>query len=302
MVDKVPNEFAGAFNPDGKTDFSSLADNLDDSVDNIPDPSLSIPTQAREAVDQPRKQPVGDVAATLLCLKNTAHNHGAIVTNDMESLFKYYCANEQLDIRDIEFFVRGYVYATGSQVGPKIQEATEGLKVEMRAIQRANATLAETIKLLANQAVSVEKEIAALSVNVKNDVTAALKSAVAGKAKLGDQPVSPLQTVKLPLAKASLEVVAAPNPVPATLEVGEPSKPSETGLSDPSQLKKMRSVLSMIGVEDAVLNNLLDNDIPVIYPAAIMEEYGNLLGDPEVCDLIKEEVMGNIEKFLLCGA
>ncbi|DBA36978.1 TPA_asm: P [Chrysanthemum alphacytorhabdovirus 1] len=293
------NEFAGAYTPDGTVDYVALANNDNNSVDELPVVTDKIPTQINQAADKPKTTPVGDVGATLGYLKKAAADHGAIVDGNMEALFKHYCSSEALDERDIDFFLKGYMFATGSQLAPKIHNATESLKVELRAVQKANAALAETIKLLANQAVSVEKEIAALSVNIKTDVTNALKSAIEGASKTYD-PTN-VSIVKKPITPTppQLEKLKGPSSVPVTLSVGTPSQPSTSGVTNDAYFKKIRDIMNIIGVSEDVMKFLTDDELLVVYPEDLVTEYFDDLGDEAIRKILLEEIEKRIEDFLL---
>ncbi|DBA36926.1 TPA_asm: P [Arctium alphacytorhabdovirus 1] len=293
------NEFKGAYTPDGSIDYVSMVDDDSDTMDKLPSVDDKIPLQSAEASDRTKKAPVGDVSVTLDYLKKVAANHGAIVDGNMESLFKYYCASEALDERDIEFFMKGYMFATGSQLAPKIHSATESLKVELRAVQKANASLTETIKLLANQAVSVEKEIAALSVNVKATVTSALKSAIEGASKTYDQTNVHITKKLVTPSKPQLDKLKEPSPVPAPLKVGTPSDPSTSEPTNDAYFKKIREIMRMIGVAEDVLDVVTNDELPVVYPEDLVTEYYEDLADETVRKILLEEIEKRIEDYLL---
>lgn len=299
MSDFDKNEFAGSFTPSGQTDYVAMVNNDVDPVDAIPDQSIKIPTQSSEAVDLPKPISVGDVGKTLSYLHHSAVVHGAVVDSNMESLFKHYCALENMDERDVELWVRGYVYATGSQVGPRITEVTEVLKNEVRSLQRTNATLIETVKLLATQAVSVEKEIATATVNIKADITSALKSALEGQAKFFEKGKELPKTSQLIIPTPDLARTPKVKDVPEAMKVGQPSDPSSSTFSDKAQFAKMRAVMKTIGVEQEVLDYITDDELAVIYPEEELREYMDQLSDPNVRALFLEEINKNIEDRLL---
>nr|WNV48266.1 MAG: phosphoprotein [Cnidium virus 2] len=293
------DEFKGVYTPAGEIDYLSMANDDLETVDDIPDKSVQVPTNSDQASDLGKPVSVGDVKKTLENLRAYATAHGAIVDSNMESLFKHYCITEMMDARDVELWIRGYVYSTGSQVGPRITEVTETLKNEVRSLQRTNATLLETIKLLASQAVAVEKEIASVTVNIKSDITAALKSVLEGQAKIYEKSKPVGAVKKLNLSPPDLVPIIEPKKIPETLKAGAPTDPSTSNFSDKSQFMKMRAVMRKVGVDDAILEYLADEDLAVVYPEEDLQEYMNHLDDPDVQQIFREEITKNIEERIL---
>ncbi|UQU68813.1 phosphoprotein [Alphacytorhabdovirus sambuci] len=295
------NEFKGAFTPSRQTDFVAMANDDDRTMDDLPGDGDKVPLSGAQVVDPPKLVSVGDVKQTLGHLKHSAVVHGAVVDSNMESLFKHYCITEKVDARDVELWVRGYVYSTGSQIGPRITEVTEVLKNEIRSLQRTNAALLDTVKLLANQAVAVEKEIASVTVNIKTDIAAALKSALDGQAKVYERTKDPVKMKAIPVPIPDLKKPVEPKKVPEALSQGAPKDPSTSSFSDGAQFAKMRAVMKTIGVEQQVLDYITDDELPVVYPEEELREYMNQLHDPEIRALFLEEINKNIEERLLSG-
>ncbi|DAC81994.1 phosphoprotein [Trichosanthes associated rhabdovirus 1] len=299
MSDVDQNEFAGAFTPAGETDFMSLACDDDSPVDAVPDNNTEVPVSSSQAVDLPKSRPVGDVGKTLGYLRHSAEVHGAVVDNNMEALFKHYCASESMDARDVELWIRGYVFAAGSQVGPRITELTEALRTEIRSLQRTNATLLDTVKVLANQATSVEKEIAAATVNIKADITAALKSVMKGQTKLFTQEGKATVTKAVEIARPDLSKPMTPAKLPSTMKAGEPSAPETSNMSNRRQFIKMRAVMEVIGIEKDLLDYITDDELPIIYPEEEIRDCLDQLTDPEIKQILYEEITKNIAERLL---
>lgn len=299
MSDGDRNEFAGAFTPSGHTDFVSMVNDDDRAVDALPDDTAKVPVSANQAIDLGKPVNVGDIKQTLGYLRRSAVLHGAVVDDNMESLFKHYCVTEKVDARDVELWVRGYVYSAGSQIGPRITEVTEVLRNEVRSLQRTNAALLDTVKLLANQAIAVEKEIASVTVNIKSDIASALKSAMEGQAKVYERTKNPIKVTGVSVPKPALAKTVEPKPIPESLVCGVPKDPSTSTFSDALQFKKMRAVMKTIGIDPQVLDYISDNELPVIYPEEEIREYMDRLNDPEIKAIFLEEINKNIAERLL---
>ncbi|DBA36999.1 TPA_asm: P [Euphorbia alphacytorhabdovirus 1] len=296
MADEVKGDYSDAGNPTGEYDYLGHGNLNDNYGDQYNLERHSVPESHTEVSNDTKKSRRTPAKNVLEWLSTHAKISGFPISPDLKNYILSISAEDEMEERDIDMFMKGYVFCAGNRLINNMQAVVNDIQTEVRHLQREGNKNADILRSMERQGKATEMEIAAAVATIKTDMINAIKSAMSevpdlkpndGSVKLKTRKEKePVDQTPILINPVVLKEARKPDPSISAIEVKEPESENIVDLK--------RVFMTAVGVDPEVVDVLKDEEVDDMIGTNEYYEYYQSLGDDDVrtiwYDIISEAI------------
>ncbi|BAM36031.1 phosphoprotein [Persimmon virus A] len=289
MGDSDKVNYSGIGNPVGDYDYVGHNSGDDSYTGEHVVESVSVPEVHNENAVADKRARVTPAKDVISWLSLHSKRGGLVIPVEMKNYLLSLSAEDLMEERDVEMFVKGYVFCSSSRIIPNMQSVVNDIQAEVRNLQRESNKNVDILRSMEKQGKSTEMEIAAAVATIRSDMVTAIKSALKEQVTATSSSSGKVELKVRTEKQAGLDVKQVPlliNPTTSKLPRKpdlEAVRPSSSKSSKEVTLNELKRIfMCAVGVEADIVSVLTDEEVDAMLTANDYYEFCNDLDDDGV--------------------